>query len=54
MKPQSPALKILTVFSVLLFLAALAMVFFFTPLEETMNYVQKVFYFHISNAWVGC
>ncbi|MGD0751167.1 MAG: cytochrome c biogenesis protein CcsA [Anaerolineales bacterium] len=53
MKPQSPALKILTVFSVLLFLAALAMVFFFTPLEETMNYVQKVFYFHISNAWVG-
>jgi heme exporter protein C len=29
------------------------MVFFFTPLEETMNYVQKVFYFHISNAWVG-
>ncbi len=53
MKPQSPALKILTLLSVLLFLAALAMVFFFTPLEETMNYVQKVFYFHIANAWVG-
>ncbi|MGD0877328.1 MAG: cytochrome c biogenesis protein CcsA [Anaerolineales bacterium] len=53
MKSQSPTLKILTVLSVLLFLAALAMVFFFTPLEATMNYVQKVFYFHISNAWVG-
>jgi len=53
MKPQSTALKILTVLSSLLFLAALVMVFFFTPLEETMNYVQKVFYFHISNAWVG-
>jgi len=53
MKPQSPALKILTALSALLFLAALAMVFFFTPLEQTMNYVQKVFYFHIANAWVG-
>jgi len=53
MKSQSPTLKILTALSVLLFLAALVMVFFFTPLEETMNYVQKVFYFHISNAWVG-
>jgi heme exporter protein C len=53
MKSQSPTLKILTILSALLFLAALAIVFFFTPLEETMNYVQKVFYFHISNAWVG-
>ena len=53
MKPQSTTLKILTVLSALLFLAALAMVFLYAPLEETMNYVQKVFYFHISNAWVG-
>ncbi len=53
MKPQPSALKILNVLSVLLFIAALVMVFFFTPLEETMNYVQKVFYFHISTAWVG-
>ncbi len=29
------------------------MVFFYAPLEALMNYVQKVFYFHISNAWVG-
>ena len=53
MKPQPPALKILTILSVLFFLAALAMVFLYAPLEETMNYVQKVFYFHIANAWVG-
>jgi heme exporter protein C len=53
MKPQSPALKILTVLSSLLFLGALAMVFLYAPLEETMNYVQKVFYFHIATAWVG-
>lgn len=53
MKPLSPLLKLLTVLSILLFLTALVVVFFFTPLEETMNYVQKVFYFHISTAWVG-
>ena len=53
MKPQSPALKILTILSTILFLVALAMVFLYAPLEETMNYVQKVFYFHIANAWVG-
>lgn len=29
------------------------MVFIYAPLEALMNYVQKVFYFHISNAWVG-
>jgi len=53
MKPQPAALKILTVISALLFLAALAMVFLYAPLEETMNYVQKVFYFHVATAWVG-
>ncbi len=29
------------------------MVFLYAPLEVTMNYVQKIFYFHIANAWVG-
>ena len=53
MQPQSPLLKILTILSAMFFLAALAMVFLYAPLEETMNYVQKVFYFHIATAWVG-
>jgi len=53
MKPQPLALKILNVVSALLFLAALGMVFLYAPLEATMNYVQKIFYFHIANAWVG-
>ena len=53
MKPQPPALKILTILASLLFLGALAMVFLYAPLEETMNYVQKVFYFHVATAWVG-
>jgi heme exporter protein C len=52
-KPQPVALKILNVLSLGLFLAALAMVFLYAPLEVTMNYVQKIFYFHIANAWVG-
>jgi heme exporter protein C len=53
MKPQPLALKILNVVSVLLFLGALGMVFLYAPLEATMNYVQKIFYFHIANAWIG-
>ena len=53
MKPQPTLLKILNVVSVLLFLAALGIVFLYAPLEATMNYVQKIFYFHIANAWVG-
>jgi heme exporter protein C len=53
MKPQPIALKVLTVVSVLLFLAALGMVFLYAPLEVTMNYVQKIFYFHIATGWVG-
>jgi heme exporter protein C len=53
MKPQPLALQVLNVVSVLLFLAALSMVFLYAPLEATMNYVQKIFYFHIATAWVG-
>lgn len=53
MKPQPIVLKVLNAASVLLFLTALGMVFLYSPLEATMNYVQKIFYFHIANAWVG-
>jgi heme exporter protein C len=53
MKPQPTVLKALNIVSAVLFVAALGMVFFYAPLEATMNYVQKVFYFHIANAWVG-
>ena len=53
MKSQPVTLKILNVLSVLLFFTALGVVFLYAPLEETMNYVQKIFYFHIANAWVG-
>jgi heme exporter protein C len=53
MRSQPTALKVLNVLSVALFLAALGMVFLYAPLEESMNFVQKIFYFHIANAWVG-
>ena len=53
MKPQPKFLKVLNFVSVLLFLTSLGMVFLYSPLEATMNYVQKIFYFHIANAWVG-
>ena len=53
MEPQPVALKVLNTLSILFFLGALGMVFLYAPLEVTMNYVQKIFYFHTANAWVG-
>jgi heme exporter protein C len=43
----------LSLLSVVLILAALAVVLWYAPLEQTMGWVQKVFYFHVSSAWVG-
>ncbi|MBN1954350.1 MAG: cytochrome c biogenesis protein CcsA [Anaerolineae bacterium] len=34
-------------------LAGLGMVFFYAPREATMGDVQRIFYFHVSSAWVG-
>jgi heme exporter protein C len=53
MNSQPKGLIFLTILSVVLLLGALGMVFIYAPLESVMNYVQKIFYFHISNAWVG-
>ena len=50
-KPQ--LLNLVSVLAWLLILAAFILVVFFTPLEQTMGAVQKVFYFHMSAAWVG-
>lgn len=36
-----------------LLIAATMMVFFYAPLEAVMGPVQKVFYFHVSTAWLG-
>lgn len=53
MKPQPKILTVLSFFSVSLFISALGLVIFVAPLEAVMNYVQKIFYFHIATAWVG-
>jgi heme exporter protein C len=53
MNSQPKTLIFLTILSVVLLLGAFGMVFLYAPLESVMNYVQKIFYFHISNAWVG-
>ncbi|MGC9395422.1 MAG: cytochrome c biogenesis protein [Anaerolineae bacterium] len=39
--------------SVVVFLVALSMVFLYAPREATMGEVQRIFYFHVSSAWVG-
>lgn len=39
--------------TIVLFLTAVGMVFFYAPLERVMGPVQKVFYFHVSSAWIG-
>ncbi len=46
-------LKILDVVTVLLVLFSAYMVFFYAPEEVTMGQVQRVFYWHVANAWVG-
>lgn len=47
------SLLILDVITILLVASAAGLVFFYAPLEAVMGYVQKVFYFHVSSAWVG-
>lgn len=34
-------------------MVSLYLIFFFAPVEETMGYVQKIFYFHVGTAWNG-
>lgn len=54
METQKPkALSVLDFVSAILLVAATAMVFFYAPLEAVMGQVQRVFYFHVANAWVG-
>jgi heme exporter protein C len=47
------ALQILAIVTAVLAVLALGMVFLYAPRELTMGEVQRVFYFHVSSAWVG-
>jgi len=53
MEEKPRFLSLLDGITVILFLAAVLLVFFYAPLERSMGAVQKVFYFHVSSAWVG-
>lgn len=53
MREKPFSLFILDGITAVLFLAAVGLVFFYAPVERTMGMVQKVFYFHVSTAWVG-
>ncbi len=46
-------LQVLDVLAALGLISALVLVFFFTPVEQTMGMVQKVFYFHVASTWTG-
>ena len=46
-------LAILDIFTAVLFIIAVLMVFFYAPTEAVMGQVQRVFYFHVSAGWVG-
>jgi len=43
----------LTWASAIVMIVALYMVFIYAPTERTMGDMQRIFYFHVSSAWVG-
>ena len=53
MSKKPSLLVVLDILCLVLFPAAVVLILFFTPIEAVMGPVQKVFYFHISAAWVG-
>ena len=53
MNPQPRTLAILNMVTLILVVIATLVVFLYAPIEANMGRVQKIFYFHISTAWVG-
>lgn len=45
--------NVLFILSVLLITVSLYLVFLYAPTESTMGNVQRIFYFHVSSAWVS-
>jgi heme exporter protein C len=39
--------------TILLVIVAIYLVFFYAPEERTMGIIQKIFYFHVSSAWIS-
>jgi heme exporter protein C len=53
MEVKPRLLSVLEAITSVMFVIAVAMVFFYAPTELVMGNVQKVFYFHVATAWVG-
>ncbi len=53
MESKPRLLTILDGITAVVFVIAVGMVFFYAPEEAVMGQVQRVFYFHVSTAWVG-
>lgn len=53
MHKQPFLLRALTIVALLALVGALTTIFGYAPLEKNMGAVQKVFYAHVSAAWVG-
>ncbi len=53
MKSAPRMLLAVDVLAFIMIVAASAMVFAYAPIEAVMGPVQKVFYFHVANAWLG-
>lgn len=53
MPSQPRTLQVLNIMSALLLAAGFWFSLGFAPTEKTMGAVQRVFYFHVSTAWVG-
>lgn len=53
MSSENKKLKILSYVAFFMVLGAFAMVLFYAPIEQNMGIVQKVFFFHVSAAWIG-
>lgn len=46
-------INVLNVLSAAAIITAQGLVFLYAPTEATMGHVQRIFYFHVSSAWVG-
>ncbi len=53
MDPKPRLLSVLDIVTILLLIVAIGLVFLYAPMEAVMGQVQRVFYFHVANAWVG-
>lgn len=53
MESKPRLLAVLDAVTILMFIIAVGLVFLYAPMEAVMGQVQRVFYFHVANAWVG-